>query len=234
MNHNYLNIKKANKIQDDTINKVLKIYFDNFEKNIQIPKRIILKRIKKKKYDIFLLKLGNKIIGFSFTVLFSKEKFIFIDYIAIDIDHQGRGYGKILFNHIYDYYIESKLANLLVLECENKLINMYQKWGCKRMPICYKFSDDTYLNIMTKSKGNLNITKYHAIKSNIHDLNRFYFSQKIIKNIFKISKFYDNMYVLTKCMKKIFIIIYSLLRYIFENSRIYYNFPEGNYLYQKN
>lgn len=224
MNGINVTIYKEDDRHERVINKVLKIYFDNFDKKLQVPQNIVLDRIKKKKYDLNLVKKNDDIIGFSFVVRF--KKLIFLDYIAIDINHHGKGYGKILFNYIYNYYVKKeKIADTLVLECENKLINMYKKWGCVKIPVKYTLSEEYHLNLMAKSELPLDPTKYYKIKSELLNFNKQYF--KKIKNQNIKDMLPPSQAFTTKCMKNISIIINSILRDIYGNSGIYYNFLKG-------
>lgn len=226
MNPVNININKEKQIFDCTINQVFKIYNDNFEKKLQIPKRIVEKRIRKRKYDLFIMRSNGNIIGFSFIVIFKNFELVFIDYLAIDVNYQGKGYGKLLFNHVCDYYINSKKKmKLLVLECEDRLVNMYQKWGCKKIPVNYKLTDECSLNLMVKTDIILSARQYHKIKNLLANLNKHLFLKRFINHEILI-KYHRVYYYMTKSMNKISLLINSILRYIFGNSRIYYNFPE--------
>lgn len=225
MNSINLNIYKDREILDHTINQVFRIYSDNFEKKMQIPRKIIEKRIKQRKYELILMKTNNVIIGFSFIVMFKKFGLIFIDYLAIDKNYHGKGYGRLLFNYIYDYYSKKKKTKLLVLECEDKLINMYTKWGCTKIPIHYKLNDDCPLNLMIRTEEELNLSSYYKIRNELSNFNKNIFMKRIVYNNPDI--YYELNRQMTKCMVKIFILINSILRITFGNSRIYYNFPEG-------
>ena len=115
----------------------------------------------------------------------------------------------------------------MVLECEDNLLNMYRKWGCERIPVNYNLIADHPLNIMIKSEGELGIVKYQKIKSLIQDFNQIYFLKKELRILLTLFEQHKFNLAFTKYIKKLFVIIYSILRSIFGNSRIYYNFPEG-------
>lgn len=196
------------------LKRIFDIYTDNFEKYIRIPKNVIKNRLKNNIYELNIIKKNKDIIGFSFVVIFKKYNFIFIDYIAIAKEFHGRGYGKLLFNHIFNHYIsQNNIGTSLILECENSLLNMYKKWGCNKIPILYDLNN-LELNLMIKSNSNSNSDVYYAIKNELLNLNERYLGKKILVQTSSIN--YDS-----KFMENINLYIHSLLRDVYCTSRIW-------------
>lgn len=196
----------------DILKKVFDIYTENFGKYIRIPKNIIKNRLRNKIYELNIVKNDRDIIGFSLVAIFKKYKFVFIDYIAIAKKFHGKGYGKLLFNHIYNHYVlQNNIGETLVLECENSLMDMYKKWGCSKVPVPYSVNN-LKLNLMTKP--NSKPDTYFAIKNTLLNLNEQFLGKKIATCGSIIN--YDS-----KFMEKTNLLICSLLRDIYCSSRIW-------------
>lgn len=204
--------------RDDILKKVFDIYTENFRKYIRIPKNVIKNRLKNDTYELNILKKNKNIIGFSFVAIFEKYKCVFIDYIAIAKKYHGRGYGKILFNRIFDHYVKEKNSHeTLVLECENSLMNMYIKWGCRKIPILYRVND-LELNIMVKSNENWNTDMNPVVRDMLLDFNEDYLGRNSdIQKLNHVSNISNG----SKFMKNINFMICSLLRDIYCTSRIW-------------
>lgn len=207
--------------RDEIALKVFKIYSDNFGKKFRVPETVLINRINTKKCSLILMYLNNTLIGFSMIILLRHLKSIFIDYIAIDTKYHGKGYGKLLFNHIYDSYVlNSSYINNIVLECDDKLVNMYIKWGCTRVPIQYNTYLGNHFNLMVKTNITNKMSFYYKLYNTLIAINQSYFLEKFYINFFL-------KYMETKIINLLHILVDSLLRDIYGNSRIYYNFPDG-------
>jgi ribosomal protein S18 acetylase RimI-like enzyme len=114
----------------------------------------------------------NNLIGFSLLYNFPHKKFIHLDYIAIDKQFQGKGYGKQYLNYIIENFLmKQKNINYLTLECENKLIGFYEKFGFIKVNINYYYRG-IKLNLMILSKNIINL-KLNKIKIGNYLLNKF-------------------------------------------------------------
>lgn len=52
-----------------------------------------------------------------------------LEYLAVDSACQGRGYGKLLLQHV------QKLADTVTLDCEPRLVRFYQACGFRCLPM---------------------------------------------------------------------------------------------------
>lgn len=222
MNNYSINYKMGDNLCEKDIDSIIRIYTQNFSRDLRIPYKEIMKRLSKNIYNTHVMYStdNGEVIGFSFVVLLYNLNCVFIDYIAIDNKYQGKGLGKILFNHIYDFHTQNVNYWLLALECEDKLIGMYSKWGCKKVPINYDIYDNHHFNLMVKSKKQKLYHLYHKLHKQIMRINSSQFKildEYEIKDI-KITKYNEiHSYI-----------IYYVLRQIYGNSRIYCNFAAGN------
>jgi N-acetylglutamate synthase-like GNAT family acetyltransferase len=139
-----------------------KIYNNAFMNKLN--EKICLNKIKKRifnlKSNIDYLYINNEIVGFG-MVFNIMNNLWHIDYLAIDPIYQNMGYGKILMNNLINKYKN------LSLECNDKLINYYKKFGFIKHNNNYYY-DNHQFNIMT----NFNI-KYNNIKLLINKLNNY-------------------------------------------------------------
>jgi ribosomal protein S18 acetylase RimI-like enzyme len=143
----------------DMIKNVLEIYKRAFNSDIKLEINLIKKYIKRKIYEIKILADNENIFGFSFIIPLQNygiKNIVHIDYIAIDYQHQGKGYANILMNNIIEYYLD----NSITLECEDKLIKFYEKFGFIKLRE-FEFKGK-YMNFMIR-KNKINIVKTNKI-----------------------------------------------------------------------
>ena len=178
---------------DNFINPIMTIYYNNFDKHLQIHN--FKKRITKYKYyDLWLtndiynynynnyntyFNVNDKLMGFAFFNYYEKYKILHLDYISLDIQFQGKGNGSKYLLHLIDTFIKNnKKVKYLILECEDKLIKFYEKNNFYCTKINYHFYD-TKLNLLIyKNFSNL----YYLYKpliyfSNLFKRKNFYFSK---------------------------------------------------------
>ncbi len=88
---------------------------------------------------LLILLFKNNLIGFILYYI-KKDKYnckrLHIDYITIDNEYNGKGYSRLILNHLINKY-KNKI-DTITLECEDKLIKYYQKLGytkykCKKI-----------------------------------------------------------------------------------------------------
>lgn len=85
--------------------------------------------------DGFVLEIDNKVIGYmniTYNIdIISNKKYALFNYICIDEEYAGRGFGKDLVNYGINKCIEKNI-NYIRLTSKNKrikAINMYEKLG---------------------------------------------------------------------------------------------------------
>ena len=145
-------------------------FFDEPEFKIKIKN--LKKRMNNLNSKIEYLTIDNIKVGF--CMLF-KNKYNddnwHLDYFAIDPLYQFKGYGTTLLNLIVSKYKK------ITLECENSLINYYNKFGFIKCKIKYYYNN-LHLNFMS----NFNNSKLKLIANSINNFNLLFF---IVFNITK-------------------------------------------------
>ena len=90
----------------------------------------------------------------------------------MDKKFQGKGYGRIYLNYIINtFLLNIKETKYISLECEDRLIGFYQKFGFEKVNINYYYHG-TKLNLMILSKNNCN-NKLFQIKIGNYLLKKF-------------------------------------------------------------
>jgi len=117
----------------DLYNKVNLIYLDSFEQHLRIAQHKIKHRIKTGKYLPVLFKKEEQLVGFAYIVN-PRINLYHIDFIAIDKMHRGCGAGLNAMNLLIGSIPKN---SVLTLECEDKLVGFYQKFGFKLAPYAY-------------------------------------------------------------------------------------------------
>lgn len=88
------------------------------------------------------------LMGFAFLNYFPELKLLHLDYISLDKKYQGKGNGTKYLNHVINtFYKENKMVKYMLLECENHLINFYEKNNFYKLEINYTYFD-IKLNLM--------------------------------------------------------------------------------------
>ena len=89
--------------------------------------------------DSFVVELDNKIIGYmniTYNIdIISNKKYALFNYICINIDYTGNGFGRDLVNYGINKCIEKNI-NYIRLTSKNKrikAIKMYEKLGFERI-----------------------------------------------------------------------------------------------------
>ncbi|QKF94104.1 acyl-CoA N-acyltransferase [Fadolivirus algeromassiliense] len=146
-------IQELKKEETDLLNIIFELYQITFHPSLKIPQREIRKFIKNDIYTTnYILDKNNVICGYCFHMHIAPINAVEIDYIAIHPDYQGKGLARMLFDHVYNTYcLTKKNPKILTLECEDKLIGMYSKFGCQLIPVEYEVGCSRHLNIMAKS-----------------------------------------------------------------------------------
>jgi GNAT superfamily N-acetyltransferase len=105
----------------------------------------------KKKYKLLLAKdpIIDEIVGYAFIYEFNHLQAIWLDYMAIETEFRGSGYGALLFKKLSDWK-QHKLIGLFIeveipgsdegVTRENQLrrIRFYERLGAKRLPFPYQ------------------------------------------------------------------------------------------------
>jgi len=151
------------------------MYNNTFPSHLKIKLKIINKNINNQKYyNCCIFGDPNIISGFCLFQYLHKIKCVEIEYICIDKLQQGRGLSKILFDHIFDNYCKKSKYNL-TLECETNLIKYYEKLGCRLIPLNYKSSCMSKLNIMIKPCiSTIKFSQFYRIVHLLHIVNTVY------------------------------------------------------------
>lgn len=148
-------------ISPSVIKRTIDVYKRAFDSDMRLETNLIKKYIKNKIYNVHILTNDDTLVGFSFVIPLNKyslRNIIHIDYIAIDPNHQGKGYATILMNKILSEYND----NLITLECENKLVKFYEKYGfLKKTEFQFK---GKHMNFMIRGKQ-INICNSNRILS---------------------------------------------------------------------
>ena len=105
----------------------------------------------KKRYKLLLAKdpILDEIVGYAFIYEFNHLQAIWLDYIAIDNQLRGSGYGSLLFNKLRNWKQNGFIGLFIEVEIpediegftrENQLrrICFYERLGAKRLPIPYQ------------------------------------------------------------------------------------------------
>jgi GNAT superfamily N-acetyltransferase len=105
----------------------------------------------KKTYKLLLAKdpIIDEIVGYAFIYEFNHLQAIWLDYIAIDNQLRGSGYGSLLFKKLTNWKQNGFIGLFIEVEIpednegftrENQLrrISFYERLGAKRLPIPYQ------------------------------------------------------------------------------------------------
>jgi ribosomal protein S18 acetylase RimI-like enzyme len=99
------------------------------------------------------------LMGFAFLNYFPAMKLLHLDYISLDKKYQGKGNGTKYLNHIINtFYKANKKIDYMVLECEDHLINFYEKNNFFKLNFNYSYFD-VKLNLMIYN----DFDNYHMI-----------------------------------------------------------------------
>ncbi|MDR0831451.1 MAG: GNAT family N-acetyltransferase [Bacillales bacterium] len=110
------------------------------------PKEKFIRLLEMDKYDLYLLKEDDNLVGYAFLYSIDEQEVVWIDYLGINEKYQDHGYGSLFFNLIRDTL--GKNHNL-ILEVDipkdlndvnldsNRRIVFYEKLGCFKLDINY-------------------------------------------------------------------------------------------------
>lgn len=147
---------------------IIPIYNTCFKECDRQSPKILRNRLRHKTYSVVkMLNENVAVVGFSFLIPIHKKKILHIDYVGIDPNTQGKGYGRMLMEYITKTY--KKRGWIITLECEDHLIKFYEKLGFIRMNILYHFRGKT-MNLMVcpNTKDN-RLTFIRDIISNLNN-----------------------------------------------------------------
>ena len=134
----------------DDYAQVNHIFLDSFEQALRIAQNKIKRRIKTGKYIPFFFKKEDALIGFSY-VTYPRYDIAHIDFLAISRSHRGGGTGsealKLLISRLEE-------KSVITLECEDKLVGFYRKFGFKLAPYLYS-NYPVRLNFMIRPSKNI-------------------------------------------------------------------------------
>ena len=108
--------------------------------------------IKENKFErCFVYLLNEKIIGFiDFSDIYDRLE---LNYIWVDPSLRGKGYSNDLMSYMFDYCFSNNNINNITLEvaiCNDTAINLYKKYGFKKVALRKNYYDgiDAILMIM--------------------------------------------------------------------------------------
>lgn len=142
------------------------IYARAFDDDLKISLQIMKKRFKMLNIKIEYEIIEEKLVGF--CLLYNIIKNIWhIDYIGIDPLYQNKGYGKHFLNRIIKKY------KYITLECEQKLINYYNKFNFNIILKDYDYHGKK-LFLMTNTNINIRLINDIIIKLNNYNIYLLY------------------------------------------------------------
>lgn len=143
-------VKKNIELVHGNYKDFLEIY-PNFVKEFPRYERKSMNHIKellrKDCYELILAidKLTKLRIGYALIYKIEQEKSLWLDYIVIEKQHQGKGYGTIMFEKILDLYEDCYAGIFLEVEIpsgykpdQERRLKFYEKLGAKHSGIDYK------------------------------------------------------------------------------------------------
>lgn len=148
---------------DNNFNRVSQLYKDSFTPDVRIRIKLVKRRLRTNKYKLYLIMGHDKIVrGFCLFGTFSR--FNHLDYIAIKKEFRGNGMGSLVMKMILDVYGNKPIT----LECEDKLIPFYEKFGFKVIPNLVYTAWNKRLNLMVRIS---NKTRYDWVGAVLSQFN---------------------------------------------------------------
>lgn len=148
-----MEIQIETEITPETLDKVFRLYDENFSPHVKIPHHKIKKRIDRNVYQLLSIQNENKEwIGFSLISFNRSIKTIFVDYLCIDKKFQKGGNGKRILQMINNKNIYPEY-DFSILECENYLVGYYEKNNYKRIPLNYPILNSKPLFMLYRQRN---------------------------------------------------------------------------------
>lgn len=114
------------------MDKIKKMYLQNFREELREPFSSIKRKLRTS-YHINLYTINEEIIGFIIYTPIISSYYVFVNYFCIDSKHQGKGYGKLVFNA----FLEQFEGYSVLLDCESHLDAFYEKFGFRKIGTAY-------------------------------------------------------------------------------------------------
>jgi len=124
--------------------EAMRIYTESFPPNERHPVDTIKQRLKDERYQLYVGKLGHKVVFMSLLYPLKNTNFILFDYMATDRYYRNRGIGTEFVKTLTKLLRGNKANKYLILEVENpnygdnkeqrrRRLNFYKKFGTKEM-----------------------------------------------------------------------------------------------------
>lgn len=157
-------------LNSDKLGSVLDIYTESFDNNVRISTKLIKKRIRNNTYRTILFSDRGLLSGFAFVIPITHMNLIHIDYIAIADHQRGKGMGSKILNTILQdiKWYKNHKANFS-LECEDKLVGFYQRFGFTLFTNNYQLANKRLNFMTTLNRGIRKSSIMNSIK-NINDV----------------------------------------------------------------
>lgn len=128
---------------------VLRIYTENFPVSSHASTPVYI--LKKRTYPYVLVRFFDNaiLIGIVFCNLYPSLQTVYVDYIAVDKEHQNKGYGKSILTALKTTLFP--LFSLIFLDCNDTLVQYYKKQGFTQYK-SFSYSSGFVTNIMYHKK----------------------------------------------------------------------------------
>lgn len=117
-----------------------RIYHQSFPDWERESDDIILKRIEKQDYLLFVGQLDSKVIGFYLLEANPEYDFVMFNFLAVDEAYRGKGLGTLLCKDAMQRFKRLQLCNcsLLVIEAEDRQAIFYGELGFLKLVLDYQ------------------------------------------------------------------------------------------------
>jgi GNAT superfamily N-acetyltransferase len=172
----------------NNFNFIYKLYTKDFPLNERKDYHILCSLLEKDQYKLLLLKHPkiNDILGYALIYDLSSLGALWLDYLAINANYRGMGYGTYFFQEIPNQFGPEITGMLLEVEIpdqtdrinfykQKKRIQFYEKRGAKRLNLKYLFPS---------AEGEFPMHLYLKTNLNLNSLSGF-MVKKILSSVFK-------------------------------------------------
>ena len=134
-------MKKILKIARSKKFKLIKdLYEEDFPEEERLDSKLLAKKIKCKKYNLFLIKRKKELMGY--IIVYHDDKFALFDYFAIVKKYRDLGYGTHVVKSLtfeFDYMLfEVEKDDNIEGSTKHRRQNFYKRLGCAKVDCGYK------------------------------------------------------------------------------------------------
>ena len=134
-------MKKILKIARSKKFKLIKdLYEEDFPEEERLDSKLLAKKIKSKKYNLFLIKRKKELMGY--IIVYHDDKFALFDYFAIVKKYRDLGYGTHVVKSLtfeFDYMLfEVEKDDNIEGSTKHRRQNFYKRLGCAKIDCGYK------------------------------------------------------------------------------------------------